>query len=99
MFVAESGSLINYPWSQKNEFFMWCGSDKIAMGGGNSGFGFVLDNDFLTGGSNSCDTFDNEPLCSSPNGVFKVVNVEVWGFRSSMRKKGVVKKATSMSRR
>ena len=71
---------------------MWCSSDKIAMGGGGEGFGFVLDSDFLTGGSSRCDTFNNEPLSDSDNGVFKIINVEVWGFKSSNIKRKFGKK-------
>ena len=57
------------------------------MGGGGAGFGFVLDKDFLTGGSSTCKTFNNDPLTSSTDGTFRIVNVEVWGFKSSMARK------------
>jgi hypothetical protein len=66
---------------------MWCSVDQIAMGGGGDGFGLVLDKDFITGGSCRCQTFNNDPLSSSPNGVFNIINVEVWGFKSSVNRK------------
>ena len=81
-----------FGWTEKNDYFMWCSSEKIAMGGGGEGFGFVLDSDFHTGGTSRSETFNNDPLSSSENGVFKIVNVEVWGFKSSINKKSIMKK-------
>jgi len=64
---------------------MWSTATQLAMGGGGDGFGFVLDEDFLTGGSSSCATFANEPLTRDKS-VFRVVNVECWGLINSKKK-------------
>ena len=83
---TDCGAMQYYKWTEENDFFMRCSSDQIAMGGGGDGFGFVLDKDFLTGGSSKCLTFNNDPLTSDAQGVFNIVNVEVFGFASSLQK-------------
>jgi hypothetical protein len=73
--------VVIYPWTMVNDFIMWSTSTRIAMGGGGDGFGFALDDDFLTGQSNASEAFGNPPLTSYA-GSFRVTNVEVWGFES-----------------
>lgn len=75
--------VIIYPWTMENDFIMWSSAKRIAMGGGGDGFGFVLDDDFLTGQSNPSSAFGNPPL-TSYRGSFHVTNVEVWGFESAI---------------
>ena len=82
--VGDGDCFQQYSWSEKNEFFMWSTSNQLAMGGGGDGFGFVLDEDFLTGGSSSCETFSNEILTPSGS-TFRIVNVEVWGLENSKK--------------
>lgn len=65
----------------ENDFIMWSSATRIAMGGGGDGFGFVLDDDFLTGQSSQSLAFGNPPLTRN-SGSFRVSNVEVWGFES-----------------
>ena len=86
LFKFSNDALQHFGWTECNEFFMRCAEDQIAMGGGGDGFGFVLDKDFITGGSCRCATFDNEPLTTSSTGTFKIINVEIYGFASSLKK-------------
>jgi hypothetical protein len=73
-------------WTGENEYVMYSDSSKVAMGGGgeSGGFGFALDEDFLSGQSSSSACFGNPPLVTSHAGSFRIVNVEVWGFESSI---------------
>jgi len=58
----------------------------IAFGGGDSdggldeGFGLCLEDGFARGTTARCAAFCNEPLVSGQDGVFAVLDVEVWGF-------------------
>ncbi|KAL7531516.1 hypothetical protein ACHAXR_004087 [Thalassiosira sp. AJA248-18] len=58
----------------------------IAFGGGDSdggldeGFGLCLEDGFARGTTAKCAAFRNEPLVSEQDGVFDVLDVEVWGF-------------------
>lgn len=80
--VEEDGNLAVYGWTRANDFFVWSTDRNIAMGGGGEGFGFVLDGDFETGESCSCDTYGNPPLTARSAG-FQITNVECWGFAHS----------------
>lgn len=89
-FLLVNDEVIVYPWTMENDFIMWSNAQRIAMGGGGDGFGFVLDDDFLTGQSNTSSAFGNPPL-TSYRGSFRVTNVEVWGFESVIGKKATTK--------
>lgn len=58
----------------------------IAFGGGDTdggldeGFGLCLEDGFARGTTSRCAAFRNEPLVSGKDGVFDVLDVEVWGF-------------------
>ncbi|KAJ8603345.1 hypothetical protein CTAYLR_004260 [Chrysophaeum taylorii] len=67
-----------YPWSGANGYFMWCTEASIAMGGGGGAWGLYLDDDFSRGTTGRSDTYDNPPLCSTPD--FDIVNLECWAF-------------------
>ncbi len=58
-----------YPWTTLNEYCLWCTPEKVAMGGGGGGFGFVLDSDFRTGSTATCATFNNPPLVGNHSNV------------------------------
>ena len=78
---SETGEFEQYKWTGENEYFIWSNTDKIAMGGGGHGFGFVLDSDFATGESFCCATYRNSMLVNKEgNGSFHIKNVECWGF-------------------
>eukprot|EP01041_Mallomonas_annulata_P003574 gene3574-7106_t len=76
---------VAFKWTGMNDLFMWSNFENVAMGGG-GGFGFVLDRDFVTGSTGTCETFANPPLVNSNIGTFHVKNVEVWGFSSGIIK-------------
>jgi|ERR1712062_906253 len=67
-----------YRASNKNNYFMLCNDDSIAMGGGGD-FAIFLDGDFNTGTSGPCETFNNPKLASEEDLIIKVV--EVWTFK------------------
>jgi len=73
-----------YKWTGKNSFAQMCDVEqgRLAMGGGGS-FGFVVQEHFTRGSTGHCNTFDNPPLAqNSPNGIFSIVDFEVYGFLS-----------------
>jgi hypothetical protein len=73
-----------YKWTGKNRYAQMCDVEqgRLAMGGGGS-FGFVLQEHFTKGSTGHCKTFDNPPLArNSPNGIFSVIDFEVYGFLS-----------------
>ncbi|KAG8718266.1 oxidation resistance protein 1 [Ceratobasidium sp. 394] len=76
-----------FKWTGKNDYVRLCESDFISFGGGNGKFGLYLDSALLGGESASCPTFDNEILCSRPEGTpasgtvkFECVGIEAWGI-------------------
>ena len=78
-----AGGLLNvYRWSGKNRYIQVCDTSTkmLAFGGGGSdgAFGLCIQEDFQTGSTGPCDTFDNAPLCDES--TFKVVDVEIWEF-------------------
>lgn len=57
---------------------MLANDEHIALGGGGGSFGLFLEDDFRSGTTGPCHTFDNTPLCSEE--IFEVFCFEVWGF-------------------
>lgn len=83
---GKSGRLETFQWTGLNDFYMWSTDEKIAMGGGNEGFAFVLDSNFITGETCRSATYGNPVLISTEDASaksisFTVSNVEVWGFQ------------------
>jgi hypothetical protein len=81
--VQNPKSLLNvYAWSGKNRYIQLCdtSSKMLAFGGGGSdgAFGLCIQEDYQTGSTGPCDTFDNAPLCDET--TFKVVDMEIWEF-------------------
>ena len=85
-----------FTWTQINEFLMWSSSNKVAMGGGGEGIGFVLDDDFRTGSTSTCESFANPPLVNTDVNAFNILNVEVWGFISSFARNKSIKIVRSL---
>ena len=71
-----------YRWSGKNRYIQLCdiSNKMLAFGGGGSdgAFGLCVQEDFQTGSTGPCDTFDNDPLCDQD--TFRIVDVEFWEF-------------------
>lgn len=53
----------------------------IAMGGGNSEFGLILEGGFLRGSSGFCSTFGNPSLIPGIDGSFDILEFEVYGLQ------------------
>ena len=88
LFKVDNGKVIHYPWTLQNDFFMYSSADQLAMGGGNDGFGFIIDKDFITGSTHPCTTFNNPSLTNEEGTSFKILNAECWGFQSFISRKG-----------
>nr|XP_028590677.1 TLD domain-containing protein 2 [Podarcis muralis] len=67
-----------FKWTGKNTFFMKGDADSLAIGGGSGKFGLWLDGDLNHGGSQPCETFNNETL--SPKEEFLIRDLEVWAL-------------------
>jgi len=67
-----------YFWQKetRNHCFQMSSPHFIATGSGGYGFGLWLDDELLTGHSDRCETYANEPLASEP--VFRIIGMEVW---------------------
>jgi len=74
-----------YRWTGKNRYIQVCdvSNKMLAFGGGGDkgAFGLCLQEDFERGTTGHCETFDNDPLCSSNERTFfDIVDVEFWEF-------------------
>ena len=87
LFKVDNGKVIHYPWTLQNDFFMYSSADQLAMGGGNDGFGFIIDKDFITGSTHPCTTYNNPSLTNEEGTSFKILNAECWGFQSFISRK------------
>lgn len=72
-------SLAIFPWSGRNEYFMLSEGSFLAIGCGDGKFGLWIDQDLERGRTDSCPTFDNQPLCAASD--FTCCHLEVWGFQ------------------
>jgi len=72
-----------YPWTGINDYNQICDVRKgnLGMGGGGA-FGWFIQNDFTIGSSGECMTFRNPPLTKGEDGNFKVVDLEIYGFKN-----------------
>jgi hypothetical protein len=74
------GEIEVYPWTGDNEECQLLSDERIGVGGGGSGFGFVVEDGLWGGSSSPCSTYDNPCLVTSPDGTFEVANIEVWAM-------------------
>ncbi|CDZ97826.1 Oxidation resistance protein [Phaffia rhodozyma] len=74
------GGLEIFKWTGKNQYMCLCESTFMSLGGGDGKYGLYLDSQMYDGISQTCPAFDNEVLCSGPDGKFECVGVEVWGL-------------------
>lgn len=85
-----------FKWAGINTYSQVCDVDdgQIAMGGGGT-FGLIVQDNFSTGATGRCSTFDNPPLVpasfSSPtknnrenDKRFQIVDFEVYGFETEL---------------
>ncbi|XP_055357759.1 oxidation resistance protein 1-like [Paramacrobiotus metropolitanus] len=66
-----------YNWCS-NSFIVRGLTESIAIGSGGGTFGLWLDSDLNRGRTQTCETFENDPLCSC--GDFIIKNLEAWCF-------------------
>ncbi|EFX00895.1 tld domain containing protein [Grosmannia clavigera kw1407] len=66
-----------YPYSGVNEYFLYCETHSLSIGGGDGKYGLWLDDGLEKGVSSTCLTFGNQPL-SDEGDKFGVLGVEVW---------------------
>ncbi|XP_054130683.1 TLD domain-containing protein 2 [Melozone crissalis] len=67
-----------FRWTGRNDFFVNGDVNLLMVGGGSGRFGLWLDGDLHRGGSQRCDTFDNETL--SQREEFCIQDLEMWGL-------------------
>jgi len=68
-----------YPWTARNNYFMYSDNCIIGMGGGNGRYAFAVHSDFLRGSSSPTATYGNPTLASSEE--FAMRDIEVWAFQ------------------
>ena len=74
---AAGGGARVFPWTQRNNYFVFGRNECAAVGGG-AGFALWLDEELARGNSARSDTFGNDPLSSEHE--FDVACVELWTF-------------------
>ncbi|XP_064586141.1 TLD domain-containing protein 2 isoform X1 [Zonotrichia leucophrys gambelii] len=67
-----------FRWTGRNDFFVNGDVNLLMVGGGSGRFGLWLDGDLHRGGSQRCETFDNEIL--SQREEFCIQDLEMWGL-------------------
>ncbi|NXO29460.1 TLDC2 protein, partial [Cisticola juncidis] len=67
-----------FRWTGRNDFFVKGDMNLLMVGGGSGRFGLWLDGDLHHGGSQPCETFDNEIL--SQREEFCIQDLEMWGL-------------------
>ncbi|NXD28730.1 TLDC2 protein, partial [Spelaeornis formosus] len=67
-----------FRWTGRNDFFVKGDVNLLMVGGGSGRFGLWLDGDLHHGGSQPCETFDNETL--SHREEFCIQDLEMWGL-------------------
>uniref|UniRef100_U3KDS1 TLDc domain-containing protein n=1 Tax=Ficedula albicollis TaxID=59894 RepID=U3KDS1_FICAL len=67
-----------FRWTGRNDFFVKGDVNLLMVGGGSGRFGLWLDGDLHRGGSQPCETFDNETL--SQREEFCIQDLEMWGL-------------------
>jgi len=72
-----------YNWSGDNPHFARGNADSLTVGAGKGQFGLWLDSSLCQGRTQSCSTFNNQPLVPPscrPDGDFVVKTIECWAF-------------------
>ena len=78
-------------WTSMNQQFMLTTRGEIAFGGGESGYGILLDDVLDNGTSEPCETYGNDaPLASAAR--FRCAEVELWGLKLDADRVGSARK-------
>ncbi|QQP37567.1 TBC/LysMassociated domain containing 2 [Caligus rogercresseyi] len=75
---GEEGTLSVYSWTGINEYFFKGDASHIMVGGGDGKFGLLIDGDLNKGRTDTCLTFNNQPLTTNQD--FSIKCLEVWSF-------------------
>uniref|UniRef100_A0A0A9WJJ9 Oxidation resistance protein 1 n=1 Tax=Lygus hesperus TaxID=30085 RepID=A0A0A9WJJ9_LYGHE len=67
-----------YKWTGENTYHIKGDYEALCIGAGDGKFGLWLDGDLNVGRSESCSTYNNEPLSSNLN--FTMKTLECWAF-------------------
>jgi len=67
-----------YNWSGENQLFIQGTAESLIIGAGEGHFGIFVDSNLYKGRSQSCSTYQNEPL--APKGDFIIKTMECWTF-------------------
>jgi len=70
-----------YPWTSRNDFFMYADAGFLAMGGGDGQHAILVRSDLLHGASSPTATFENSILAESSE--FIVRDIEVWALEEA----------------
>ncbi|XP_051788832.1 TLD domain-containing protein 2-like isoform X2 [Erpetoichthys calabaricus] len=73
-----SPNLKVFKWTSNNSYFIKGNLESLVFGGGSGHFGLWLDEDLCHGGSNTCETFNNEILSKTQDFILK--DLELWAF-------------------
>lgn len=72
-----------YNWTGSNQYMQLCDTARKRLafggGGGNSAFGLIVQDNFQTGSTGQCDTFNNDPL-SEKESHFRILEFEIFGL-------------------
>ncbi|SAM04961.1 hypothetical protein [Absidia glauca] len=66
----------HYPWTEKNDYFIYSDKNLLGFGNGAGQFGLCLDDGFENGTSSPSLTFDNP--CLSSRTQFQCIGLELW---------------------
>jgi hypothetical protein len=69
-----------FKWTGENDYFFKGDTNSFVVGSGNGKFGIWIDSDLNQGRTQSCPTFDNEPLTKEED--FTIQALECWAFTS-----------------
>ncbi|XP_039591235.1 TLD domain-containing protein 2-like isoform X3 [Polypterus senegalus] len=73
-----SPNLKVFKWTSNNSYFIKGNLESLVFGGGSGHFGLWLDEDLCHGGSNTCETFNNDILSKTQDFILK--DLELWAF-------------------
>ena len=68
-----------FKWTGENNFFYRVNYDHVIVGSSGGKFGLWIDRDLNKGRSQTCATFDNEPLAGDSED-FSIKTLECWTF-------------------
>jgi TLD len=78
---VESASLCVYPWTGQNDYCQICDADRsVLCMGGDGEFGWIVSDNFTTGQTGFCSTYNNPPLVHPS--TFQVADFEIYVLAS-----------------